>query len=177
MNKPSVFMIAVLISVPISSLAQSQPGKIVDLPGFAFKYSVETSAAESTIWGLWTDVENWKDFDVLLEYSYLEQGAVFNEGAQGYLKAQGAPRVSFEIGEFMDRQSFAVKLKIPLFQTIQQRRYFETAAGGKTVFTHEIKFEGGLSPLVYLFLGRIYKRETQAVMENIRILAETGRRD
>ena len=161
-----------LLCVPALLLAQAVTGEIVNLSGYAFKYSVRTSASKNTVWQLWTDVENWKTFDISLEYSDLEKNALFGEGAKGFLKAEGVPRVSFEIHDVIDQQSFAVHLNIPLYQSIEQFRYFEIDNTGNTTFTHEVKFKGGLSPLVYMFLQRIYKRETQLVVENIKTLAE-----
>ena len=162
-----------LLFLPISVLqAQTLTDEIVDLPGLAFKYSTQTSASKATIWRLWTDVENWKQFDVALEYSNLQDDTIFAEGARGYLKADGAPRVSFEIEQLRQGESFTVNLRIPLYQAIKQQRYFELSETGSTVFTHEVKFSGGLSPLVYLFLQGIYKRETQCVVQRLKSLAE-----
>ncbi len=164
--------IAVLVSLPLPLLAQTRLGEIVELPGFAFKYSVATSASAATIWQLWIDIENWKEFDALLEYSNLESAVEFGEGAKGYLKAEGAPRVGFEIRDLVEHQSFSVHLQIPLFQSIEQQRYFDSNVNGMTVFSHEVRFSGGLSPLLYLLLNRIYKRETAAVVNRIKMLAE-----
>lgn len=167
-----IVLIAIILSTSNSLSAQAITGEVINLPGYAFKYSAETSASKSTVWKLWIDVENWNAFDTALEYSYLEEGTTFGEGARGYLNAEGAPGVSFEIVDFSDKQSFTVQLNIPLYQVIQQRRYFELDNNGKTIFTHEVKFSGGLSPLVYLFLQRIYKKETQLVVEQLKCLAE-----
>lgn len=172
MRKVQCLFIAVLIVLPAMASSQTILNEIVKLPSFAFKYSVATSANKSTIWKLWTDVENWKEFDVLLEYSNLEPDIVFAENAKGTLKAEGAPEVSFKIQNLVDDESFIVQLQIPLFQTIQQHRYFEHDNNGLTIFTHEVEFSGGLSPFVYFFLNRIYKRETQAVVDRIKVLAE-----
>jgi len=162
-----------LLLLPMSVLqAQTLTDEIIELPGFAFKYSTQTSASKATIWRLWTDVENWKQFDVVLEYSYLEDDANFAEDARGYLKADGAPRVGFEIQQLKPDESFTVNVEIPLYQAIKQQRYFEPSAIGTTVFTHEVRFSGGLSPLVYLLLQRNYKRETQDVVQRLKNLAE-----
>lgn len=168
-----IILVAIVLSTSASLLAQAVTGEIINLPGYSFKYSVETSASRSTIWRLWTEVENWKAFDTALEYSYLEEGTEFGEGARGYLNAEGAPEVSFEIVDYSENKSFTVQLNIPLYQTIQQLRYFELDSNGKTIFTHEVNFAGGLSPVVYLFLQKIYKRETQLVVEQLKLLAES----
>lgn len=162
-----------LLFFPVSMLqAQTLTDEIVDLPGFAFKYSTQTSASKEAIWRLWSDVEYWEKFDVALEYAYLQDSTAFAEGAQGYLKAEGAPRVGFTIEQLIQGESFTVNLRIPLYQAIKQQRYFEPSETGSTVFTHEVIFSGGLSPLVYLFLQGNYKRETQSVVQRLKSLAE-----
>jgi len=173
MNQNVYRWLGPLLLLPVGVLqAQTLTDEIIELPGFAFKYSTQTSASKAAIWRLWTDVENWKQFDVALEYSYLQDNAVFAEGVQGYLKADGAPRVGFEIEQLKQGESFAVNLEIPLYQAIKQQRYFEPSEIGSTVFTHEVRFSGGLSPLVYLFLQSLYKRETQSVVQRLKSLAE-----
>ena len=162
----AVFFAPVLLS------AQIDAGEVTDLAGFAFKYSVATSARKSTIWRLWTDVENWKKFDTSLEYSFLADGMSFAEGAVGYLKAEGAPRTKFEILNVNEGESFIVRLRLPLYQTIDQQRYFEVSTAGEITFTHEVNFRGVLSPIVWVLLRGIYKRETRSVVERLKAIAE-----
>ena len=167
-----LYLTRAILLLPGLLTAQVDTGEVIDLPGRSFKYSTTTSASKSTIWRLWTDVENWKKFDTLLEYSSLNEGIGFAEGAVGYLKAEGAPRTRFEIREVNEAESFLVQLKLPLYQVIDQRRYFEMNNTGGTTFTHEVSFRGGLSPIVYFLLRRIYKRETQSVVERLKLVAE-----
>ena len=123
--------------------------------------------------GEYGPIENWEQFDIAPEYSSLQDGTIFAEGAQGYLKADGAPRVSFEIEQLRRGESFTVNLRIPLCQAIKQHRYFEPSETGGTVFTHEMKFSGELNPLVFLFLQKIYKNESQSGVQRLKSLAET----
>jgi hypothetical protein len=87
-------------------------------------------------------------------------------------KADEAPRVSFEIEPLKPAESFTVNLRTPFYQAIKQQRYFESSETGSTVFTHEVKFSGGLSLLVYLFLQSNYKRETQSIVQRLKSLAK-----
>lgn len=178
MNKVIFPLLSLAIfSAPARLSAQLDTAEVVDLPGFSFKYSTETSASKSTIWRLWTDVDNWKKFDTSLEYSYLvedsDREAGFAEGAVGYLKAEGAPRTRFKIVNVDTPDSFVVRLYLPLYQTIDQQRYFEVNVSGGTTFTHEINFKGALSPIFYTLLSRIYKKETRLVVERLKAVAET----
>lgn len=175
MCKKILLSVALALS-PVLPAAPQISGEIVDLPGFSFKYSLATHARKSTIWQLWTDVENWDKFDTLLEYSYLENNAPIGEGSIGYLNAEGAPRIRFEISQYNENQSFIISQKLPLYQRIDLQRYFEAGENGTTVFTHEVNFRGTLSALVCMFLCGTFKKETQLVMERLKLLAEDEER-
>jgi len=76
----TVLMLFVLSTYPLSSFASNNDAlnindkaKVQVLKGYRLKYSVETSASQSTIWRLWSDVKHWNKFDTLLEYSYLDE--------------------------------------------------------------------------------------------------------
>jgi len=145
---------------------------VVALPNYSLKYSVETTAKKSTIWRLWSDVENWKKFDTILKYSYLTDNAKFEVGAVGYLKAKGAPKTKFELIEVNESVSFIESLKIPLWQTIELQRYFEVNEDGLTTFTHEVNFKGGLRLVMYALLAGTFKKELKHVMTNLKEVAE-----
>ena len=142
------------------------------LPNYSFKLSVATDASKATIWRLWSDVENWKTYDTILQYSHLIDGADFVVGAEGYVKAKGAPKTKFELIEVEAPTRFVERLKIPLYQAIELRRYFEEDADGRTVFTHEVNFRGSLRWLAHALLGKNFRHETVRVMTRLRDLAE-----
>ena len=71
--------------------------KIVQIDACTYRLTLATSASKKSVWKLWEDVENWKDYDTILEYSYLLDNAKFEVGALGYVKADGAPKTKFEI--------------------------------------------------------------------------------
>lgn len=174
MNIPFRFA-CLLLCIPGLLSAQTEIGAIINLPGLAFKYSVETSAGKDTVWRLWSDVDGWKRFDTALEFSRLSDGDSFGEGASGYLKAKGAPRTRFEILRVNEGVSFLVRLQLPLHHTIDQQRYFAVSDSGATVITHEVSFNGLLSPVIYAVLSRIYKKETRQVVDRLKLLAEQVR--
>ena len=153
-------------------LTAGHAAKIVNLPGYAFKYSLETSASKATIWRLWEDVENWKKYDTILQYSYLQDNAEFEAGAIGYVKAKGAPKTRFELIEVNKPTSFVESLKLPLFNSLLLKRYFEVNDSGKTTFTHEIEFKGPLRWLTHALIGSTFKKETPLVMGRLKDIAE-----
>lgn len=147
--------------------------RIINLPGCAFKYSVATSAPRHTIWQLWSDVENWKMFDTRLEYSFLYNGTEFEMGAIGYIKSKGAPKTRFELTEVIPGERFTETLILPLYQSLELKRYFETTDSGGTIFTHEVRFKGSLRWFYYLVLNKAFKKDLPLVMNAMKALAET----
>lgn len=139
---------------------------------YSFSYSADTSASKEQIWQLWTDVENWKQFDERLEYSYLEAGQQFGEGASGYLKGKNAPRTGFNIESVQSNQSFSVRLQLPLGQSIEMQRFFRTADNFGTRFTHRVEFHGWLKPISYLLLSAPFKSDLHLVVDSIQALAD-----
>jgi|GEM_PF-1235142 len=173
MKKIPIFLVALGIVTSINATVASEAtDRVTVLPHCSLKLSVHTSASKSTIWRLWSDVENWKKFDTELRYSYLVDGTKFSKGAIGYLKAKGAPKTRFELTEFEEAESFTESLKIPLFQVIELKRYFEEDNNGGTTFTHEVVFKGGLKFIMYPMMAGKFKRELVNVMDNLKDVAE-----
>ena len=163
------------ILITLSILMANQmafASEVVSLGSCAYKLSVATSASKKTVWRLWDDVENWKKYDTILEYSYLVDDALFVAGAVGYVKARGAPKTKFELLEVNPGVSFVESLKLPLFSSLLLKRRFEASKKGTTIFTHEVEFKGSAKYLMCLIMARTFKKELPRVMHNLRDLAE-----
>ncbi len=182
---PSMIRLLIFSTLLLSPLAyddlayaneQAQP-KVEVLPGYRLSLSLPTSASPETIWALWKDVENWKQFDTLLEYSYLEKGHVFEDGANGFIKARGAARTRFTLRDVAEGESFTETLFVPLYQQIELKRYVQTIPASDTkeehtLFTHEVVFKGRLRFLIYAIAASSFKKELPLVMQRLRELAE-----
>ena len=164
-------VIAFFIASAVFS-ASNDVDKVLVLPNYTLKLSVVTSARKETIWKLWEDVENWKKFDTLLEYSNLDPNHTFAAGATGVIKARGATKTQFELIDVREGVSFIEKLKVPFYQSIELHRYFEQSEQGVTIFTHEVRFKGRLRSLVYLIAASSFKKELPLVMNRLGALAE-----
>jgi hypothetical protein len=68
--------------------------------------------------------------------------------------------------------SFTEVLKLPLYQTVHLQRYFEASDEGKTIFTHEVTFKGGLKSVYYGLFGGAFKKDLPLVMEKLKNIAE-----
>lgn len=170
-----LFLFKILLVCSVSCFSYSVFGnEVIKLPNYSMKMSMETTASKATIWRLWEDVENWKQFDERLEYSYLLGEKNFEEGAIGYLKGKGAPKTRFVLTQVTTGVSFVEVLKLPLGQTIHLQRYFEISDNNKTIFTHEVNFKGRLKPLYYWLLAGEFKKDLKKVMLKMKLLAETS---
>ena len=147
--------------------------EIVQINACTYRLTLVTTASQHTIWKLWEDVDNWKDYDTILEYSYLEDNAQFAVGATGYVKADGAPKTKFEIIQVDPGNSFIESLKLPLWSTLELKRYVSKNQDGKTIFTHEVEFKGFMKHAYYLLLAKTFKKELYLVMGRMRALAES----
>ena len=167
-----IFVITFFVAVLVTIQATAQANDVQILPNYSMKLSIETDATKEKIWQLWKNVTEWKKFDERLEYSYLIEGHSFEKGAIGYVKSKGAPKSQFELIEVIEGESFIEVLKLPLGQTIHLHRYFEPSESDKTIFTHEVRFKGGLKGVFHFFLGGPFKKDLKLVMEKMRKIAE-----
>ena len=161
---------------PIEADAAEAPlvvEEIVQKDACTYSLTLTTNASQKTIWRLWEDVENWKDYDTILEYSYLADEADFVVGAKGFVKADGAPRTKFELISVDSGNSFVESLKLPLWSTLELKRYVSKNEEGETVFTHEVEFKGFMKRAYYLLLAKTFKKELRLVMGRMRALAES----
>lgn len=142
------------------------------LGNYQLRLKVETSASKETIWQLWEDVENWKQYDELVIYSMLDEGQSFETGATGVVKAKGAPKSKFKLTEVSKGISFTERLTTPLWQSIDLVRYFEESETGNVVFVHEVHFKGTLRWLIYAVAGKPFKKELPRVMNKLKEVAE-----
>ena len=146
--------------------------EIVQIDACTYRLTLSTKAKPETIWKLWEDVNNWKDYDTILQYSYLKDEAEFAVGAIGYVKAEGAPKTKFEIIQVDSGNSFIESLKLPLWSILELKRYVSQNSDGDTIFTHEVEFKGWMKRAYYLLLAKTFKKELHLVMGRMRDLAE-----
>lgn len=147
--------------------------EIVQIDACTYRLTLSTKASQKTIWRLWEDVENWKDYDTILEYSYLADDADFVVGAKGFVKADGAPKTKFELIAVDNGNSFVESLKLPLWSTLELKRYVSKNEDNETIFTHEVEFKGFMKRAYYLFLAKTFKKELHLVMGRMKALAES----
>ena len=94
-------------------------------------------------------------------------------GAKGFVKADGAPKTKFELIAVDNGNSFVESLKLPLWSTLELKRYVSKNEDNETIFTHEVEFKGFMKRAYYLFLAKTFKKELHLVMGRMKALAES----
>lgn len=146
--------------------------KIVSTGKYSYSLTLHTTASQQAIWGLWHDVENWKSYDTVLQYSYLVDDADFAVGAIGYVKARRAPKTKFELVSVDFGSGFVESLKLPLWSTLELKRRVVKLDDQTVAFTHEVEFKGRFKSLMYGLLAKRFKKDLKMVMDNMKVLAE-----
>ena len=134
----------------------------------AFEATRETSADPDRIWRIWTDVAGWKNWDSGLRDASL--AGAFVAGAKGKIVALNGRTASFRVTEVEAGVSYTYRVKLPLAALELRRRLEQT--GGRTIFTHQVRFVGLLGGVFARVLGKRFRELLPEVMENVKALAE-----
>lgn len=133
-----------------------------------FAHTVTTNAPAETIWRIWTDVTNWPEWDVALEWARLDGPFALNTG--GRLKSKGSPESPFTITQLDAGRSYTFSTHLPLAQLHIRREL--TPGAHTTDFTHTVAFTGPLGWLFGRILGTQFRTTLPEAMERIRAHAE-----
>lgn len=131
---------------------------------YRFSHTDSTTAAAARIWQLWTDVDNWKQWDKGLQSSTLN--GAFVTGAKGSLLPDKGPRSQFVLTEVIPGRSYSFETRIPFGRLVISRTLAEKE--NKTFFTHTVTLTG----LLRKVLGKRYKAMLPTVLATIQQLAE-----
>jgi hypothetical protein len=135
-----------------------------------FDYTVETTAPPEKIWGAWTDVERWPEWDTELDSATLHGS--FALGTKGRVKSRRGPAARFSISELIPGESYTLTARLPLCELKVRRRPIRNDCSG-AFFTHVVLFVGPLSFVFGNLLGRRHREALPVVMENLRKIAES----
>ena len=155
-----------------STLVESVEPPIVSTGKCSYSLTLEVRTDRQTIWRLWEEVDNWKSYDTVLQYSYLVDDAKFEVGAIGFVKAHGAPKTKFELTSVEPGVAFTESLKLPLWNTLELKRKVVQLNDSTVAFTHEVDFKGPLKGMMYFFLAKRFKKDLRLVMNNMKRLAQ-----
>ena len=148
---------------------------IVSTGKYSYSLTLTTAASKEFVLQLWEDFKNWKSYDTVIQYSYLEDGASFTTGATGYVKTKGAPKTKFVLTEVDIGNSFVESLSLPLWSRLDLKRRITVLDSNTVAFIHEVEFKGRFKWLMYSLLAKRFKKDLKKVMVTMKELAETSR--
>ena len=143
----------------------AQPGIQTDQH---FSYTMETRATPDKIWGVWTDVTNWKTWDTGLKDANLKDA--FGLKAKGSILSLEGRKSKFSIVEYTEGESYTMKTKLPL-GSLYVKRYLQREEG-IIKFTHEVWFKGLTKGVFAKAFGGKFREMLPGVLQNVREIAE-----
>ncbi len=132
-------------------------------------HTMLTTASPERIWKIWTDVKNWKHWDVALRGALIKGN--FQKNMQGVIIPEKGPKSGFRITACDPNFSYTVTRKLP-FAQMHIHRYLGYN-NFKTTFTHEIWVEGPLSWMWWRLMESRISKFIPKTMSNVKLLAES----
>ena len=131
-------------------------------------HTMLTTASPERIWKIWTDVTNWKQWDVMLRGALLKGS--FQKNVHGVLIPEKGPKAGFTVTSCDPNFSYTVTTRLPLAKIHIHR--FLGYHNMKTTFTHEIWVEGPLSWMWWKLIGNNAASRLSQAMKNVKQIAE-----
>lgn len=160
------FLLAATLLLPFMAMAQKQrPAQ----PGPKhFWHTVPTKASPESIWAIWTNVSQWKQWDTGLKDASLAQA--FEPGAKGTITSLQDRKSKFKVVAVVPGISYTFKSALPLGGLYVKRSLEQK--NGQTYFTHEVWFQGLTGGLFAKQFGPDFMKMLPEVMQNVKALAE-----
>jgi len=133
-----------------------------------FSNTITTKASPETIWKIWTEVHNWKDWDTGLKDAVMEDA--FELGAGGKIISLEGRTSKFKVVAFKTNKSYTFKTKLPLGALFIKRTL--EVKDKTTYFTHEVWFKGLTGGIFAKKFGPKFREMLPIAMENIKTIAE-----
>jgi hypothetical protein len=132
------------------------------------QHSIKTKAAPEAIWALWSDIKTWNTWDHGIENGEIE--GAFTEGAKGWLKPKGGPRVNFKILRAETNKVFHDRSSLPL--TSLDFIHTLSREGDYTIVTQRVEMTGVLTFIFAKVIGSGIKKDMPLAMAKLVEIAE-----
>ena len=130
-----------------------------------FSHELTIESNEQTLWKAWTDVAEWKTWDVGLKDASLE--GTFKEGAVGHIRDHDTRRSQFTLMKVKNNQHYTMVIKLPLARLVIERSIVARAPKALKV-KHRVYFDGLLAGVFGNLLGKTFRRQLPEAMEKLR---------
>lgn len=132
------------------------------------QHSIKTKASPEAIWALWSDIKTWNTWDHGIENGEIE-GALI-EGANGWLKPKGGPKVKFKILRAEKNKVFHDRSSLPL--TSLDFIHTLERDGDYTIVTQRVEMTGLLTFIFAKVIGSGIKKDMPSAMAKLVEMAE-----
>ena len=122
-----------------------------------------TSKSATDIYAMYSDVNNWKNWDKSVESSKLE--GEFKVGATGTTKSAGGPNSKIVITGAAPNEYAASTCGLPGCKIIFEQRIKDL--GNTREVTHSVRIEGFLAPVFKLILGKDLTKDIESGVDNV----------
>ena len=131
-------------------------------------YSAKAQTTPEIVWQIWTDVENWNQWDSGVQWCKME--GAFEEGVKGKLKPKGGPVSSLKLVEVIRLKKFVDQAALPLAKLLFIHEL--DLEGQQVKITHTIRIAGPLSFLFARLLGAKLAKDLPSSVKNLARLAQ-----
>lgn len=131
-------------------------------------HRLDSKANATFYWERWIDVETWREWD--REVVSASLNGSFSLAAKGTVQLRDGRTSKFEVIDINHGKEY--ELAFPLFLAEMRLRRTVAARNDGCWFEHEVRFEGPMSWLFGMMLGKKYQESLPVAMERLRTLVE-----
>jgi ribosomal protein L30E len=122
-----------------------------------------TTKSASDIYAMYTDVNNWKNWDKSVETAQLD--GKFVVGATGTMKPVGGPKSKIVISGATTNEYAASTCNLVACHILFEQRIKDL--GDTREVTHRVSLEGFLAPVFKLILGKDLVKDIESGVDNV----------
>jgi Polyketide cyclase / dehydrase and lipid transport len=137
---------------------------------YLFECEAVLGAEPAAVWAVWTDVDRWPEWDVSKEIARLD--GPFSPGVSGWAKQRGNLGGSFTITVVEPGHRWVSECPVPLGKVIFDH-LLEPAGQGHARVVKRVEVEGGIAPLIRLFVPKMRRDIAESLAALGRLAART----
>jgi len=140
-----------------------------------YEHSIEGKVSRSALWGLYSDVTTWPEWDKGIERIRLD--GEFREGTSGTIKPVRQDQLPFRLTKVTVNGGFSDETEIPgAGVTIGFKHTLESVGNGSCKITHQVSIFGPGAGYVAPTIGPEMVRGIPDTMQSLLRMAQHGRR-
>jgi hypothetical protein len=137
---------------------------------YLFECEATLEAGPAAVWTVWTDVARWPEWDISKEIARLD--GPFEPGVSGWAKQRGNLGGTFTITAVEAGRRWVSECPVPLGRVVFDH-VLEPVAKGRVRVVKRVDVEGGIAPLVRLFVPKMRRDIAESLARLGRVAAAT----